>query len=63
MAHRSRRAVIEVREEVHSRVRKLALLNDLRIYELANALIEDCLKDEARVSALVKQLKVKKRAI
>jgi hypothetical protein len=52
-----RRTVIEVREDLHREIRKLALLNDLRIYQLANAIIEDFLKDEQRVKSLVKRLK------
>ncbi|MDW8023622.1 MAG: hypothetical protein RMJ15_07805 [Nitrososphaerota archaeon] len=39
-------------------IRKLALLNDLRIYVLANAIIEEFLKDEERVKALVKRLRL-----
>jgi len=41
-----RRTVVEVREELHQEIRKLALLNDLRIYQLANAIIEEFLRDE-----------------
>jgi hypothetical protein len=52
-----RRTVIEVREDLHREVRKLALLNDLRIYQLANAIIEDFLKDEQRVKILIRRLK------
>jgi hypothetical protein len=51
-----RRVVVEVSEEVHRELRKLALLNDLKIYELTDALLEDCLRDEDRVNALVKKL-------
>ena len=40
-----RRTVIEVRADLHKQIRKLALLNDLRIYALANAIIEETLKD------------------
>lgn len=53
-----RRTVIEVREDLHRELRKLALLNDLRIYVLANAIIEEALKDEERVKALIKKLKL-----
>ena len=58
IAKSSRRTVIEVREDLHREIRKLALLNDLRIYVLANAIIEDYLKDEERVKALIKRLKL-----
>lgn len=53
-----RRTVVEVREDLHKEIRKLALLNDLRIYELANAIIEEFLKDEEEVKVLVKRLRL-----
>jgi len=57
----NQRTVVEVREDLHSEVRKLALLNDLRIYELANAMLEEFLKDEERVKALIKRLRALER--
>jgi hypothetical protein len=54
----ARRTVVEVREDLHLEIRKLALLNDLRIYELTNAIIEEALKDQERVRALVKRLRL-----
>jgi hypothetical protein len=51
-----RRTVVEVRDDLHREIRKLALLNDLRIYELTNAMLEEFLKDEERVKALIKRL-------
>jgi len=53
-----RRVVVEVREDLHREIRKLALLNDLRIYELTNAILEEFLKDEERVKALIKRLRL-----
>jgi hypothetical protein len=53
-----RRVVVEVREDLHRELRKYALLNDLRIYELTNAIIEEALRDEERVKALIKRLRV-----
>jgi hypothetical protein len=53
-----RRTVVEVREDLHRELRKLALLNDLRIYVVANAIIEEFLKDQERVKALIKRLKL-----
>jgi hypothetical protein len=52
-----RRVVVEVRCDLHRELRKLALLNDLRIYELVNAVLEEFLVDEERVKALVKRLR------
>jgi hypothetical protein len=53
-----RRTVVEVREDLHGALRRLALLNDLRIYELVNGLIEEALRDEERVKALIKRLRM-----
>jgi hypothetical protein len=53
-----RRTVVEVRADLHQRIRKLALLSDLRIYVLANAIIEETLNDEERINALIKRLKL-----
>jgi hypothetical protein len=53
-----RRRVVEVRVDLHQRVRKLALLNDLRIYVLANAILEETLNDKERINALIKRLKL-----
>ena len=55
---KGRRTVVEVRDDLHREIRKLALLNDLRIYQLANAIIEDFLKDQERVKALIKRLRL-----
>lgn len=54
---RARRTVVEVRDDLHGEIRKLALLNDLRIYELADAMIEEFLRDRERVDALIRRLK------
>ncbi|MEM3459009.1 MAG: hypothetical protein QXN36_00260 [Candidatus Bathyarchaeia archaeon] len=54
-----RRTVVEVREDLHREIRKLALLNDLRIYELTNAIIEETLKDQEKIKAIIKKLKIR----
>ncbi len=53
-----RRTVVEVRADLHQRIRQLALLNDLRIHVLVNAIIEEALGDEEKVKALIKRLKL-----
>jgi len=53
-----RRTVVEVRADLHQRIRQLALLNDLRIYVLVNAIIEEALGDEEQVKVLIKRLKL-----
>jgi hypothetical protein len=52
-----RRTVVEVRCDLHRELRKLALLNDLRIYVLVNGVLEEFLGDEERVKALVRRLR------
>ena len=54
----SRRTVVEIREELHREIRKQAIINDLKIYVLTNAIIEDFLSDQERVKALIKRLKL-----
>jgi len=54
----SKRTVVEVRDDLHREIRKLALLNDLRIYELTNAMLEEALKDEEKVKMLIRRLKL-----
>jgi hypothetical protein len=52
----SKRVVVEVQEDVHREIRKIAVMNDLKIYQLVNAMLRDCLDDEDRVKAVLKQL-------
>jgi hypothetical protein len=58
MGKNARRTVVEVQESLHKEIRKLALLNDLRIYQLINAVIEEFLKDEEKVKTLIRRLKI-----
>ncbi|MCW4010635.1 MAG: hypothetical protein NWF05_08450 [Candidatus Bathyarchaeota archaeon] len=53
---RSRRVVVEVSVSVHRELRKHALLNDLKIYELTDALLKDALNDDAHLKATIKKL-------
>lgn len=55
---KTRRTVIEIRADLHQKIRKLAILNDLKIYVLANAIIEDVLSDQEKITALIKRLKL-----
>ena len=55
---KGRRTVVEIREELHREIRKQAIINDLKIYVLTNAIIEDFLSDQERVRALIKRLKL-----
>jgi hypothetical protein len=60
LSKNAKRTVVEVREDLHREIRKLALLNDLRIYVVANAIIEDFLKDEERVKTLIRRLRLQR---
>ena len=55
---KTRRAVLEVREDLHREIRKLALLNDLRIYELTSAILKEFLDDQEQVKATIRKLKI-----
>jgi hypothetical protein len=55
---KNRRVVVEIREDLHREIRKQAILNDIKIYQLTNAIMEEFLKDEENVKALVKRLKI-----
>jgi len=54
----AKRTVVEVREDLHREIRKLALLNDLRIYELTNAILEEALKEHEKMKAIIKRLRI-----
>ena len=54
----NKRVVVEVTENLPHELRKLAVLNDLKVYVLANAILEECLSDEVRVKQLLKKLKI-----
>lgn len=50
---RGKRTVVEIRDELHREIRKSALLNDLRIYQVADGIIEEFLKDREKASVLL----------
>jgi len=54
----AKRTVVEVREDLHREIRKLALLNNLRIYELTNAILEEALKEHEKMKAIIKRLRI-----
>lgn len=55
---KSRRTVVEVSDKVHKEIRKLALLNDVKIHVLTNAILEEFLKDQEKVNELIKRLQI-----
>ena len=54
----SRRVVVEIQPDLHRELRKLAVLNDLKIYELTNAILQDYLVNDAQIKVLLKRLKI-----
>jgi len=52
------RTVVEIHDDLHGRLKRLALLNDLRIHEVTNAAITDFLQDPVRIKATVQRLRV-----
>lgn len=53
-----RRTVVEIRDDLHQELRRIAILNDLKLYVFTNALVEDALKDQEKIKAIVKRLKL-----
>ncbi|MCW3994602.1 MAG: hypothetical protein NWE98_00425 [Candidatus Bathyarchaeota archaeon] len=53
----SKRVVVEIRADLHRELRKLAVLNDLKLHVLTNAMLEDFLADEGYRKDLIKRLK------
>jgi hypothetical protein len=45
---KTRRMVIEVRADLHQQIRKLAIMNDLKNYVLAKAIIEDAVSNQEK---------------
>ena len=54
---KNRRVVVEVREDLHQELRKLAIMNDLKLYMLVNAIIRETLDDEEKLKTLLKKLR------
>ncbi len=55
---KKRRVVVEIREDLHQELRKIAILNDMKLYCLVNAVVEEMLNDEEKLKALVKRTKL-----
>ncbi len=54
----SRRVVVEINSDLHRELRKIAVINDLKLYTVANALLQDCLSDEEHVKTLLRRLRM-----
>ena len=55
---KSRRAVVEIRADLHREIRRHAILNDVKIYELTNAIVEELIRNEESVKTIIKRLKL-----
>lgn len=54
------RTVVEISDDLHREIKKSALLNDLRIYELVNAIIEDVLVDKEKMKLLINRTRLQR---
>ncbi len=50
--------VVEIREDLHQALRKIAILNELKLYVLANGIVEDALNNQERLKSLIRKLKL-----
>ena len=55
---KNRRVVVEIREDLHQELRKTSILNDLKLYVLVNAIIEETLNDQEKLKTVIKKLKL-----
>ena len=55
---KTRRVVVEIREDLHQELRKLAIMNDVKLYMIVNAIIGETLHDEEKLKTLTKRLKL-----
>lgn len=53
-----RRVVVEIREDLHQALRKIAILNELKLYMLVNGIVEDALNEQERLKNVIKRLKL-----
>ncbi len=54
----ARRTSVGIGSDLHQKIKKLAILNDLKICVLANATIEDVLSDQEKIATLNRRLKL-----
>jgi len=50
--------VVEIHEELHQELRRIAIMNDLKLYMLVNGVVEETLNDEERLKTVIKRLKI-----
>ena len=55
---KKRRVVVEIREDLHQALRKIAIMNELKLYMLVNGIVEDTLNEQERLKNVIKKLKV-----
>jgi len=55
---KKRRVVVEIREDLHQELRKLAIINDIKLYVLVNAIVSETLNDQEKVKLLLKKSKL-----
>lgn len=48
---------IQIRKELHGKIKSLAALNDIRLRELASEIIEELFQDEEKIKEIIKKLK------
>ena len=55
---KNRRVVVEIREDLHQELRRLAIMNDLKLYMLVNEVFDETLNDQERLKAVIKKVKL-----
>jgi hypothetical protein len=48
---------VEIREDLHQELKKTAVMNELKLYNLVNGIITETLNDEERLKELLRKLR------
>ena len=56
--NKNRRVVVEIREDLHQELRRIAIMNDLKLYMIVNGVIDEVLNDQERLKTVLRKIKV-----
>ena len=54
---KKRRVLVEIREDLHQELRKTAIMNELKLYSLVNAIVEEALNDQEKLKVVIRRQK------
>jgi hypothetical protein len=54
---KQRRVLVELRADLHQELRKIAIMNEAKLYVLVNAIVEETLNDPEKLKTALRRLK------